>query len=85
MNIEGLRDLLTKDIVMVTFTKKDGSTREMVCTTISDYLPEITEARKEPSPELVTVWDVENNGWRSFKFDSVQSIETEYFNYVVER
>lgn len=85
MNITQLRELLTKDIVTVTFTKKDGSRREMVCTTIEDYLPEVTEARKEPSPTLVTVWDLEIQEWRSFKFDSVTAIETEYFNYVVER
>lgn len=84
MDIEELRDLLRKDIVTVTFTKKDGSRREMICTTISDYLPELSGLHSSvPSDNLVTVWDLEQQGWRSFKFDSIQSIETDYFNYVV--
>lgn len=87
MNIEGLRELLRTDIVTVTFTKKDGSKREMICTTIPDYLPmpeAITGNLSKPSEDVVTVWDLEQNGWRSFRFDSVKSIETDYFNYVVE-
>lgn len=84
MNIEELRKLLTTDIVTVTFTKKDGSKREMICTTIPDYLPETGTVYTKPDPNVVTVWDLEQNGWRSFRFDSVRSIETDYFNYVVE-
>lgn len=90
MNIEKLRKLLTTDIVTVTFTKKDGSKREMICTTIQDYLPKNSEnpcseiILVPASPDIVTVWDLEQNGWRSFRFDSVKSIETDYFNYVVE-
>lgn len=84
MNIDELRKLLQTDIVTVTFTKKDGSLREMICTTISDYLPEISGNNASiPSDTLVTVWDLEQAAWRSFKFDSIKSIETDYFNYVV--
>lgn len=84
MTIDTLRELLKTDIVTVTFTKKDGSKREMICTTISDYLPEISGNNASmPSDNLVTVWDLEQGGWRSFKFDSIKSIETDYFNYVV--
>lgn len=83
MNIDELRDLLRKDIVDVTFTKKNGDTREMKCTLISDYLPE-THSQSTPSEEVVTVWDMEKNAWRSFRFDSVTNVDTEYFNYVVK-
>jgi hypothetical protein len=84
MNIDELRELLKTDIVTVSFIKKDGSKREMICTTISDYLPEISGNNASmPSDNLVTVWDLEQGGWRSFKFDSITSIETDYFNYVV--
>jgi hypothetical protein len=82
MNIDELRELLRTDIVTVTFTKKDGSTREMVCTTMPDYMPPVS-GNSVVSDSLVTVWDCENAGWRSFKFDSIQSVDTEYFNYVV--
>ena len=89
MDITELRGLLNTDIVSVVFTKKDGSAREMICTTIPDYLPvqvtPVTSAvETKPDPAVVTVWDLEQNGWRSFRFDSVKSIETDYFNYVVE-
>lgn len=92
MNIDELRELLKTDIVTVSFIKKDGSKREMICTTISDYLPAHetnTDSpinfpeHSKPHPNLVTVWDLEQGGWRSFKFDSITSIETDYFNYVV--
>ena len=84
MGINELRKLLTTDVVTVVFTKKDGSTREMICTTISDYLPEVPgNFTSEPSKDIVTVWDLEQGGWRSFRFDSVRSIDTDYFNYVV--
>ena len=89
MDIVELRKLLTTDIVTVTFTKKDGSKREMICTTVQDYLPKIDNPCSEivltpRETGIVTVWDLEQNGWRSFRFDSVKSIETDYFNYVVE-
>lgn len=88
MNIEQLRELLRTDIVTVIFTKKDGSKREMICTTIQDYLPKIGNPCSEivlipRETGIVTVWDLEQSAWRSFRFDSVKSIETDYFNYVV--
>lgn len=85
MNISELRALLSTDIVTVTFTKKNGDVREMLCTTIADYLPEATSSgtHSKPSEEVVTVWDLEQSAWRSFRFDSIKSIFTDYFNYVV--
>lgn len=84
MTIEELRKLLSTDIVTVNFTKKDGSNREMLCTTISDYLPQPSgSSTSVPSETLVTVWDLEANAWRSFRFDAITSVFTDYFNYVV--
>lgn len=87
MNIEELRKLLKSELVTVVFTKKDGTKREMHCTTISDYLPEVARGivNMPPKEDIVTVWDLEQNAWRSFMFNSILSIETDYFNYVVER
>jgi len=87
MNIFELRTLLTTDVATIVFSKKDGSTRTMICTTMAEYLPEFevsNEPLKSNESPIVTVWDLEQNGWRSFRFDSVKSIETDYFNYVVE-
>ena len=75
MSIEKLRQTLSSNIVTVTFEKKDGSMREMLCTTMPEYLPEMTgESTSKPSDSLVTVWDLESAGWRSFRFDSVKSV-----------
>ena len=84
MTIEELRKLLTTDIVTVTFTQKDGSNREMLCTTILDYLPGGGgQSTSKPSDSIVTVWDLDQQAWRSFKFDSILSVYTDYFNYAV--
>ena len=82
MTIEELRELLRTDIVTVVFTKKDGTKREMVCTTMPEHTPPVS-GTSVVNDNLVTVWDCENAGWRSFRFDSIKSIDTEYFNYVV--
>lgn len=89
MNINELRELLKTDIATVVFTKIDGTKREMHCTLIPDYLPPPPvldpNIKYSPSPFIITVWDLEQNAWRAFKFGSIISIETDYFNYVVER
>ena len=89
MNIDSLRDMLKTNLATITFTKIDGTKREMHCTLIPEYLPPMKELNPNikygPSPVIITVWDLEQNDWRSFKFDSILSIETDYFNYVVER
>ena len=87
MNIEAIRKLLKTEVVTVVFTKKDGTKREMHCTTISEYLPEIARSitNMPPKEDVVTAWDLEQNAWRSFLLDSIISIETDDFKYVAER
>lgn len=63
----------------ITFTKKDGTERVMKCTLRPDLLPvqEVTE-NKEPRKQndaTMSVFDVENNGWRSFTIRSVKRVE----------
>ena len=63
----------------VTFTKKDGTIRTMLCTLKEKYLPphpaiEETYSLSKAlsaSNHIVTVWDLEKKDWRSFKYDSV--------------
>lgn len=62
---------LRKNICEVTFTKANGDERTMLCTLIPDFLPQ-PEATSSIQPkkvkdDLVTVWDLEENSWRSFK------------------
>lgn len=60
--------------VKVTFTKKNGELREMLCTTQEGIIPE-TFGTSVPRENVVTVWDLEKNAWRSFNEDSVISFE----------
>lgn len=85
MNISELRNIINNDVVTVVFTKKDGSTREMLCTTMPSILGLPGDAyvqTQTPSDTIVTVWDLENEGWRSFKFDQLISLYTDDFEYV---
>lgn len=64
----------------VTFTKVDGTTREILCTKNADLIYTLVDykesTRKKASPEgVVAVFDLEKNDWRSFRLDSVQSYE----------
>ena len=73
-----LLNLLRERAVNITFTKKDGSERKMSCTLSelkipSEKMPKNTEKTK--NNEVVPVFDIENNGWRSFRWDSIKRIE----------
>lgn len=72
-----LLDLLKEREVIVTFTKKDGSERNMLCTlkegSIIPYEKKSDKVRIR-SEESLSVWDVENGGWRSFRFDTIKHV-----------
>ena len=56
----------------VVFTKVNGEVRRMLCTLKEDLLPEKqTESDRKVNENIVSVWDIENSGWRSFRKDSV--------------
>ena len=59
------------------FQKVDGSIRRMSCTLQESLLPGVsgkTSDLKE-SPEALVVYDVENNGWRTIKYDKIISFK----------
>lgn len=76
---ETLKNDLTSFIAKVVFTKSDGTIREMNCTLKPSLLPELklTEAHvpRKQNNEVLSVWDLDNNGWRSFRLDSIINIE----------
>jgi hypothetical protein len=80
-----LKQILENSVTTVVFTKVNGEQREMKCTLLSEYIPKsdvagkqlITETlTKEENPSTLRVWDVENNGWRSFRMDSINSVSS---------
>jgi hypothetical protein len=70
-----LREVLQDGIVNVTFTKVDGSQRDMRCTLNESLIPQTTST--EPKTErkvndtVQRVFDLDKNEWRSFRKDSV--------------
>jgi hypothetical protein len=81
-----LKELLSGTVSTVVFTKVDGTEREMKCTLLPEYLPAkpvvdgqqlLTESLpRAENPNTMSVWDLESNGWRSFRTDSVKSVIT---------
>lgn len=79
---EAIENKLRETICKVSFTKANGENRVMHCTLNESMLPEqidLEEAvqKKKPNPDVLAVWDVENNGWRSFRWDSLKEFNTE--------
>ena len=74
-----LKGMLEVTDVTVTFTKKDGTERVMMCTLNPEFLPkaEVKEdkaTRKKPD-DLMVVYDIQSHGWRSFSIKSVKQVQ----------
>jgi hypothetical protein len=83
---EELVEKLQNESVSVTFTKADGSERTMLCTKMVSKIPEAQHPKTDKvvrldengnvvESDLITVFDLEKEGWRSFNFSKVKSIE----------
>ncbi len=78
------------DGVIVRFKKKDGTMRTMHCTTRPDYgddayayVPEENMPkgqRENTDDDLFKVYDIDEEGWRSFRFESLEEIQTPFDN-----
>ena len=79
---EELKLLLEHNVLIVDFLKLNGDRRVMTCTLRSDIKPAATKADpisqkavRETSDAVVSVWDVNARGWRSFRYDRVNSVD----------
>ena len=77
-----LKNLLEQNVLTVDFTKLDGDKRVMTCTLREDIKPPATKTDamsqkkvREISDAVVSVWDVNAKGWRSFRYDRINSVE----------
>lgn len=71
---------LKNTIGKIVFTKVNGEKRVMFATLNESLLPaqtDIEEAvqKKKPNPDVLAVYDVKAPGWRSFRWDSLESFE----------
>ena len=86
---EWVRGLLQNSEVTVTFTKADGTDRDMLCTLDHSRIPvsvvkpvqsvdgivrESRKPKKEPDPHSIRVFDLEKQEWRSFRFERLRKV-----------
>jgi len=95
---QDLKQLLEHNVVTVDFLKLNGDRRVMTCTLRSDIKPPATKsdpitqaAVRETAEAVVSVWDVNAQGWRSFRYDRVSAVnivdeyEQHWYNNSVDR
>lgn len=85
MTYDELKSVLQEKVCIVDFTKMNGENRLMKCTLMEDQLPPapVSDGDGTFTPaatttpvneQVLAVWDLQNNGWRSFRVDRVNSI-----------
>lgn len=69
-------------VAEVSFKKVNGDHRKMHCTLDPRYIPAPVDSQhldeQHARPEnldVVVVWDLQKNGWRSFRVDSVEYVQ----------
>ena len=75
---ESIRSQLQHSVMTVKFIKNDGSVREMICTLLESLaIPyeKKTDKQKPENDEVLAVWDVEKHAWRSFRVNTVLSVD----------
>jgi hypothetical protein len=84
---EELLELLSKEIVDVTFNKLSGDERTMKCTLIPSMLPPAQREDKLSQTKIrnledkvFVVWciDIEPSAWRSFRYDRVTKVAVDH-------
>ena len=64
--------------VKVVFTKKDGTERTMNCTLQEGVVvphENKTDKVKVENDDILAVWDIDKNAWRSFRLDSINTVQ----------
>ena len=78
LNDKEFRDRIVKDLrlgnVEVLFTKKDGTERKMLCTLVNIPAEHQPKNEVEYAENTIRVFDIEKQGWRSFRLDSIKSV-----------
>ena len=73
-----LNTMLHEGKCEITFTKIDGTERVMLCTLNEEYI-KMNEVKREkttdrvhkPKDDILVVFDMEKNDWRSIKTDNI--------------
>lgn len=73
-----IQNLLRMWEAKITFTKKDGTERVMRCTLKEGVVvphEKTTDRVKQPKDDLLSVWDIESQGWRTITIPNITVIE----------
>lgn len=80
-------EVLKQHRCIVNFTKVTGEARTMPCTLNPAFMPEQPvlegKATKKTNDNVISVWCLDKAAWRSFRVDSVTSIQLELNQPVV--
>lgn len=76
---------LKTGIAVIEFKKVNGEYRKMQCTLSENYLPtqidlEELVQKKKPNPEVLAVFDIEQQGWRSFRWANLETVNGVIFD-----
>jgi len=80
-NRNTLLEMLKNRIVEVRFRKATGESRTLRGTLLEAYLPKqkerstpVDSAESKQHDNVVTLWDVDENGWRSVRTDRITDV-----------
>ena len=79
MTNENMVQRLKSEICEITFEKRDGSERTMICTLKDDLLPYVSVNDMRESVrqnDYIPVYDLEEQAWRAFKPSKVIKFES---------
>lgn len=76
---QSIEEIIYDGIVEVKFTKRDGTERIMNCTLNKNVVPPATkdplsqQKVRKLNENVMVVWDVDKNDWRSFRLDQIKN------------
>lgn len=76
---QSIEEIIYDGIVEVKFTKRDGTERIMNCTLNKNVVPPATkdplsqQKVRKLNENVMVVWDVDKNDWRSFRLDQIKT------------
>lgn len=80
---EDVSNMLKRRVARVIFKKANGEIRTMDCTLMESMLAVDAKIEgrigstlpRKPNPDVLSVWDIEKDDWRSFRWDRVCSVK----------
>lgn len=78
---ENIELSLKRGKFLVDFTKVNGDQRKLLCTLSQKFMPNAefnvsrASAKRQKPTETLSVWDLESESWKSFRINSVKSME----------